>query len=40
MSQSNLKIVMPIEKTLACGDLGVGVMADIADIQKVIRSIC
>jgi phosphopantothenoylcysteine decarboxylase len=38
--QSKLKIVMPIEKTLACGDHGVGAMANIADVQKVIRSIC
>jgi len=29
-------VVPPVERKLACGDTGVGAMADIAEIVKVI----
>ena len=31
-------LIPPISKTLACGDTGVGAMADIKDIVKAVRS--
>jgi phosphopantothenoylcysteine decarboxylase len=36
--QSKLNIVTPIEKTLACGDYGMGAMASSTDILKAIAS--
>ena len=35
----NLVIIDPIEKTLACGDKGIGAMADIDTIIKIISTI-
>jgi phosphopantothenoylcysteine decarboxylase len=33
----NIQIVEPIEKRLACGDMGKGAMANIEDIVKIIK---
>jgi phosphopantothenoylcysteine decarboxylase len=33
-----LTIVGPITKTLACGDIGVGAMAEVADIAAAVTS--
>ena len=34
-----LRIVSPIEKTLACGDLGTGAMAEVPEIVAAVRAI-
>lgn len=31
-------VIDPVEKTLACGDTGVGAMANIADIVSEVKS--
>lgn len=35
-----LTVVPPVEKLLACGDVGMGAMAEIDDIVKVVRGVC
>lgn len=37
ISSWGIKIVPPIEKTLFCGDTGIGAMAQIDDIMKLIK---
>jgi phosphopantothenoylcysteine decarboxylase len=32
-----LRVVAPVEKTLACGDVGVGGLAEVADIVSAVR---
>ena len=35
---STVHIVDPVSKILACGDLGAGAMAEVADIAEAVRS--
>ena len=35
----NYIIVNPISKKLACGDIGIGAMAEVSDIVKVLNKV-
>ena len=39
-SQSNLKVLAPISKELACGDYGTGAMAELTTIVEAIQKVC
>jgi len=39
-SQSNLTVLAPISKELACGDYGTGAMAELTTIVEAIQKVC